>query len=309
MPFTLHLALYNAAGELVKTMFDGKAQFNPSSLQTTTDSLAAGMQLMGIVFNGGLQGISNGPTSTLVWAGDSDGGQVVAGGTYYLKLDSVDPYGAVTSLVKPVTVVDAPYNQSLTVFNSAGEAVAHLPLRMAAGVRMSVPQPSKALGSDPVTGAPTGGFSIVLTLPTGGTTTMVWNGLNDQGQQVDAGNYTLVLATQEPGNSTRQVQALVVLKVPGALSLGPPHAAPQPWAGAGPLVVLFHPVMAGDKVVARVYDMPGELVLESWTDGASGQVTLNGAGKLASGIYMVELTWTHGQALKERRIGKLAVAR
>jgi hypothetical protein len=126
---------------------------------------------------------------------------------------------------------------------------------------------------------------------------------------VDAGNYTLVLANQEPGNSTRQTQSLVVLKVPGALSLGPPHAAPQPWAGVGPLAVHFNPVMAGDKVLARVYNMPGELVMESWSDGASGQVSLNGAGKLASGIYLIELTWTHGQALKERRVGKLAVAR
>ena len=308
MPYTLHLAFYNAAGELVKSMFDGRAEFSPTSLQTTTNALSAGTQLMGIVFNGGMQGIGNGPTSTLIWAGDSNGGQVVAGGTYYLKLDIVDPYGNVTSLVKSITVVDAPYEQDLTVFNSAGEAVAHLPIRSGPGVRMSVPQTSKALTLDPVTGQPMGGFVINLSLPGGGASSVTWNGLNDQGQLVAAGNYTLVLTTQEPGSTTRQTQGLVLLKVPGGMTLGQPHAWPQPWAG-GPLAVAFQAVPAGDQVVARVYNMPGELVLQGWADGASGQLQLYNAQKLAAGIYLVELTWRHGEALKERKVIKLAVTR
>ena len=308
MPYTLHLAIYNAAGEVVKAIFNGNAQYNPSSLRTTSDTLAAGTQLLGIVFNGGLQGVGNGPTSTLVWSGDSNGGQLVAGGTYYLKLDAVDSYGNVSSLVKTVVVVDAPFQQALTIYNSAGEAVAHLPILSGPGLRMSVPVTSKVVSLDPATGQPVGGFAINLALPDGGNSTLTWNGLNDQGQLVDAGSYTVVLTTQTPSSTERQTQGLILLKAPDLMSLGSPHMAPQPWAG-GPLAVLFNPLPAGDRVLVRVYDMPGELVLQGGADGSGGKVQLQGAEKLAAGIYLVELTWTHGQALKGRQVTKLAITR
>jgi hypothetical protein len=125
---------------------------------------------------------------------------------------------------------------------------------------------------------------------------------------VDAGNYTLVLTTRTPGSTDRQTQGLVLLKVPSRLSLGTPRVGPQPWLG-GPLHVAFGPLPAGDQVVARVYDMAGELVLQGWADSGAGQVGLDDVKKLAAGIYLVELTWQRGQATKERRATKLAVAR
>jgi hypothetical protein len=69
------------------------------------------------------------------------------------------------------------------------------------------------------------------------------------------------------------------------------------------------PLPAGDGVRVRVYNAAAELVLqESFVAGVAA-VDLEGVDKLASGVYLVELTWTRSRAVMERRVLKLAVAR
>src|SRR5207245_2803109 len=63
---------------------------------------------------------------TLAWGGDNDQGQGVTGGTYYLKVEMEDPFGAKQSWSQSVTVLPPAPAQSLVIYNSAGEAVAHL---------------------------------------------------------------------------------------------------------------------------------------------------------------------------------------
>lgn len=308
-PYQISLGLYNSAGELVRVIFKGHAQYAPGSIPTSSDTLAEGAQSLGILFNGGLEGVSNGPQSSLAWDGRNANGQFVSGGVYYLKLDEIDPYGNLNSLVKSISVIAAAWQQSLTVYNSAGEAVAHLPVAMGPGARMAVQESSKALVLDPVTGLPTSGFNIQLSAPGAPPSTVVWKGLNDAGAVVAPGTYTLVLATSDPGQTvTRDVKTVVVLTAPGGLGLGAVHAVPQP-LGKGPLTVVFNPLPAGDTVWARVFNLAGERVLQGRADAATGRVELGSAPGLASGIYIISVDWMHGAGLRERRLAKLAVTK
>jgi len=66
--------------------------------------------------------LANG-SSTVVWDGNNDNSGSVGGGMYTIKAEIVDPFGQVTSLVQSVQVLPGGSQQSLDIFNSAGELV------------------------------------------------------------------------------------------------------------------------------------------------------------------------------------------
>jgi hypothetical protein len=312
MPYTLKLTLYNSAGEVVLDLFDGHAENAPTDLVLTSNVLTSGTGLsgaIGFVFQGALEGYGNGPQNTVYWQGQNNSAQLVGGGTYYAKLEVQDSFGNVRALTQSISVVQVTNRQSLTVYNSAGEAVAHLALGAATGSRLDIKESTEAVDQDPSTGAVTGGFNIDLIQPNGTVTTVPWQGLGDQGQLLSPGSYTVELVTEQSGGATvRESKGIVLLRAPGRDSLSSAVFAPQPWRNDRPLELFFKPLMPGDGVRVNVYNAAAELVLTDYADGSSGHQVLS-AGKLASGIYLVELTWVRGQAILQRRVMKLAVVR
>jgi hypothetical protein len=311
-PYGISITIFNSAGELVKTLYQGLAQNSPSGLNTGgANTLATGGgQQLAFIFPGYMQGLTqvNG-SSTLYWNGTNNSSQTVTGGTYYVSLQVTDPFGHVKAYTLQVSVVAVQMQVSLTVYNSAGEAVAHLPLSatsaLGVGTSLLIPQPVKALQASGSAGSGNA-FQIEL-VGAGGTTTIPWDGLNDSGMPVSPGNYTVELSSQQVGGSvTREDKEVVVLEAPASQTLGSPYAAPQPWH-SGPLYVYFSAVAAADPVRARVYTAAGELAAEAWAQGGDGRVSIRGADNLASGIYLVDLSWLHGSAVLERRTIKMAV--
>jgi hypothetical protein len=311
MPYRLRLNLYNSGGERVLQLFDGTSQYAQSELKVSASSLAVGSgDKIAFVFWGALEGLPVAEQSRLYWAGENDAGQLVGGGIYYAKLEVEDSYGAVKTYVQELAVLRVTHQQRLTVYNSAGEAVAHLAAPGGPGSRLLVENSSQAFAMDPITGAVMGGITIKLLGGLGGDQTLQWQGLNDFGVPVAPGSYTLELASEDPGGSIlRQTQTVVLLKAPMPLGLASAVLGPSPWRGEGPLRLQMGPLPAGDGVRVRVYNAAAELVLqESFVAGVAA-VDLEGVDKLASGVYLVELTWTRSRAVMERRVLKLAVAR
>jgi hypothetical protein len=319
MPYMVTLTLYNSAGEVVLNLFQGRAEDAPTELKTTSDTMPTGILpdgskagSIGFIFQGALEGYGNGPTSTVYWQGLNNSAQMVGGGTYYAKLDVSDSFGAVASYTKEISVIQATTRQSLTIYNSAGEAVTHLALAAATGSRLDIKDSTQAVTQDPYTGAVVGGFQINLVQPDGSLSpsSQLWPGTNDRGQLLDPGSYTVELVSEEAGGPTvRETKSIVLLRSPGASGLASAVIGPQPWRG-GVLQLWFQPLaMAGDGIHVRVYNAAAELVLQDFTPASSGSLNLASADKLASGIYLVELTWVRGEALMERRVIKLAVAR
>jgi hypothetical protein len=309
MPYRIRLSLYNSAGERVMDLWEGAAQYGPSQLELTDSTLASGVGAIGFVFQGALEGLGHGPQTTLYWRGQNNAAQLVGGGSYYAKLEVQDSYGDVKAMIAPISVLRVSQRQSLTVYNSAGEAVARLMADGVPGSRLAVKEASQALEQDPGSGVVSGGFEIELHNPNGTVSTLLWQGLNDQGQLVAPGSYTIELVSEQAGAPLeRQSKQVVLLRAPGRTGLAAALVAPQPWRD-GPLWVLYEPLPTGDALQARVYNVASELVLSAWAPGEAGRLALTEAPKLASGIYLIELTWTRGRAILERRALKLAVAR
>ncbi len=237
MPNSIALQLYNSAGELVRTLYQGSAQTAPAQVLTSQNSLAAGSGSVSFLFSGALSGLleQNG-TTAIAWDGRNDNGQVVSGGQDYAKIQVTDSFGHVTSLVDSVTVIQAAYTQKLNVYNSAGEIVAQVPLTSTAMTsRFEVPQPSKVLELDPATGLPLTGFSILLIGENGQQVWTQWSGLNGQGIPVSPGLYTLELVTEQPGQAAQRLAKQVqVLSAPSALTLGDPIVASPSPISTGP---------------------------------------------------------------------------
>jgi hypothetical protein len=318
MPYQVKLTLYNSAGEVVLNLFQGTAEFAPTELKTSSDTMPSGILpdgskagSIGFIFQGALQGYGNGPISTVYWQGLNNSAQMVGGGTYYAKLEVNDSFGAVASYTKEISVIQATTRQSLTIYNSAGEAVTHLALAAATGSRLDIKDSTQAVEQDPSTGVIVGGFQIDLVQPDGSLSpsSQLWHGTNDQGQLLAQGSYTVELVSEEIGGPTvRETKSIVLLRTAAPSGLASAVIGPQPWRG-GVLQLWFTPLpMAGDGIRVRVYNAAAELVLEDYTPGSSGSLGLS-ASKLASGVYLVELTWVRGAALMERRVMKLAVAR
>jgi flagellar hook assembly protein FlgD len=311
MPDSISLRLYNSAGELVRSLYQGLAQDAPTQVLMSQSSLAAGSGVVSFLFSGALSGIlGQSGTSAIAWDGRNDNGQLVAGGQYYAQIKTTDSFGHSSTLVDSVTVIQAVLSQQLNVYNSAGEVVAQVPLTATAMTsRFEVPQPSKALSLDPATGLPLSGFQILLIASTGQQIWTQWNGLNSQGIPVGPGLYTLELVTEEPGQGLQRLDKQVqVLTAPLTLSLGKPIVAPQPYR-SGTLTVFFKALPGNESIHGRLYNQAGELVLESWGRSGGGRLALDQASKLASGVYVLELTWVRGSGVVERQMAKVAVAR
>ena len=310
MPYTIHVRFFNSAGELVRDLYTGAAQIGPTSVTLSDHSLAAGSGTLSLLFSGALQGMGQSSTTALAWDGTNDSGQLVGGGQYYVQIDSKDNFGNAVTLTDSVVVIRAVLTQRLSVFNSAGELVALVPLTSTAQTtRFEVPEDSKALELDPVSGLPSSGFPIVLIDGNGKQIQTQWNGLNSQGIPVAAGLYTLELYTEQAGAAPQRLSKQVqVLTAPSLITLGTPFTAPNPYRN-GPLSVFFHALPGNEVIHARLYNAVGELVLDGHAQGSAGRLDLDRGEKLASGVYMLELTWVRGTGVMERKLSKVAVAR
>ena len=286
--------MYNAAGELVRSLFTGSLQAQPSSLSLDHGLLLAGLDSVSLNLGDALYA----GEGSLAWDGRGQGGAVVEGGVYYLKAEFIDSFGATNAVIREVQVLPSQSVGSLEVYNSAGELV----------YREQLP-PAQALATDLRLGAGSEDGSVNVILKNGASESpWAWNGRNQQGALVASGNYTFKLVSTSTQGSRSVVSKDILLLRPPQSALPGGAVLPQsnPVRGGEPLALRWE-VAPGYGVRARVYNAAGELVASAGAQGQDGSLGL-GQG-LASGIYLVGVDFLRGSALERRVRVKMAVLR
>jgi hypothetical protein len=303
MPVQMLVSLYNSAGERVRMLFDGRVQYAASDLDLSGSLLLTGMVPVGL----NLHGAAYSGSGSLAWDGANDAGQSVASGTYTFKVEFAKPDGSIVAVIKTVQVQNVDGQQTLEVFNSAGELVARHSLSGAAAEGNSLRLGSATLVTGSLAdGSAMGGLDIYMKTPAGPEALWTWDGRNAQGAWVNSGVYTLQLTHTYPGGRREvEVKSFTVLRgLDGDLPGGQVVAVPNPVRGEASPTLRFAPA-PGFGLEARLYNLAGEAVGQVQGDAGTGSLTFGGPD-LASGTYVAVLRFTEGGG--QRRLVRLKVA-
>jgi flagellar hook assembly protein FlgD len=312
MPYQLQVTIYNSAGEVVRTLFNGQAATLPGAVKLSTASLMAGQGSLTVDLGGPLNG-GNGVGGTaaglLVWGADNDNGQLVAGGVYTMKLEYQDRFGGVTSYTQSINVLQGAATASVNVYNSAGELVYAKVYNSVSTTPMSLDLANTVMAAAyDGSGGGLGAIQGSLKMAGGPDQAFAWDGRGSNGQPVQPGVYTLQLVSGTGRGTIIDSRQISVIKAPpGALSVEP-VVGPNP---AGPLaaeIAVSYPPTGLFSAEATLYDQAGERV-ESAIDPSQSGVLRLALGRCAGGVYLVELRARRAQGEPYRKVFKAAILR
>jgi hypothetical protein len=305
VPNHLTVTIYNSAGEVVLVLFDGSAQLLPTELDlgasaiVNTDPAGLGILLPGALTQGGVTSYNG-----LTWLLDNSNGQKIGGGVYYIKTEYRDPFGAITSYVKGVQVLEDSTGDSVRIYNSAGERVWAQDLTVSAAA-LNIP----GMGSYATefsasgVGSPLG---LSITDKNGNIVPLSFDGRGEQGQPLDGGTYVVQVEHRGPdGDHTILAKSIVLL---GTSSLHPLETAmlgPNP-ARADDVPTLRYAAAPGRSCNVDVYNLSGELIAHGEDPAQSGNVFLSVQGR-ASGVFVVRVRLYQNGMQIDQRVMKLAL--
>jgi flagellar hook assembly protein FlgD len=250
----------------------------------------------------------------LAWSGENDAGQWVKGGSYYFKVEYADPFGATTSYVKPIQVVQGVLESRLDLYNGAGEVVAKLDLSSygQAVTDFSLEKDTLALAyrADGTVEEPLRGS---LRLADGSTVPFVWEGRGEGGRPVQAGSYRWVLRTETSAGTQVKSKGLTVLRAVDAGLSREPVLAPNPahadaTSGLGRRLQVRYPAGEISAVRLLLYNQAGEAVAGGFAPGDGGLASLGYEG-VSGGVYLLLFEGRLNSGALYRRIFKVAIVR
>ena len=295
-PITVQVAVYNSAGELVKTLLIQNFAQTISSFQLSSASLTNQVSSIAVSILG---------ASVAAWDGTGQNGTPATNGQYYLKVQSTDLVGVVTSVTQTVNVSRSLSTLSVAVYNEAGEVVKHLYQTIVSGGTNTIQ--SLNLSSTTVSpGTPSSASSQVtigVILPSGGAT-IVWNGTNDQGALLTDGQYFVEASwLNSQGN---QVVTQQVWVRGGNMSPGQLVVEPNVLSGGQTTAVFKVPSAQSLTLKVRIYDVAGEKVGAVQGSSGTGEAAWN-AGGLASGLYIAVVEIYGGNGFLSRQTAHIVI--
>ena len=268
----MRIAVYNSAGEVVTEILVTKSATNVDNVTGESDTLidTVGDQV-DLYWKGQWMGM---------WDGTNRDDRQVTNGEYFVKVDSVDPYGVVKSVTLAVTVARKVATLSILVYNAAGEVVRHLTDIEAA----SVPAANQvALSAEVIQpGSTLMGVDTTLTVSVANGPSVLWDGRTDDGAMVADGTYFVEVKSEgEGGSGTIVVKAVSVLGV-----LRPDTVRVMPNVLTGAARVGKVSATLGETVRITVYTAAGEEAAVVWGDAGAGTASWDSTGA-ASGLYLL----------------------
>jgi flagellar hook assembly protein FlgD len=296
--YTVFIHVYNEAGELVANLLSGQFQSPVQNFSLSGGPLTTLGGNVQILVGGQVLG---------QWDGKDTNEVPVTNGKYYIKIDTVDNLGSVTSISQTVMVSRSLQTVTINVYNETGEVVRHLfyELDDPSGTNMTnVVLPSTVLAPGGSSGAPSALSVIVVT--TSSPMTLIWDGRSDSGAYVSPGHYELGIHWDSGQNGSQDfVRGILVT---GHAGQGSAWIQPNQLNSKNGFLATFQ---SGDPTVqvldAKVYTLAGELVTEK--KGPVGTTTWD-ASSMASGIYIALIeSWGPAGDFLGRQTIKIAVLR
>ncbi len=282
--YAVNVGVYNEAGELINQIKVVQLSQSVNSLNLQGNAITSLTGTSGKIYiysQGYLLG---------VWDGTNSNGDPVSNGVYFIKANSVDPYGVVTTITQQATVSRSLAKISVNVYNEAGEVVKHLlawvddPL----GAQMNNVVLSSAVLQP---GAPAGGSqpsTLLIAVQTSGTAvTLSWDGTNDSGAYVSAGYYLLGAHWFDGQGGTSDISRGILVTANGNRSDGTLVAQPNLLTVSTGVTRTTFKYYSSQNLTLRVriYTLAGELAAETQGNSGTNQATWDASG-YASGLYL-----------------------
>jgi hypothetical protein len=295
------ITLYNPAGELIRDIALKQPLILGSTLgdftiEDPTFAPQAGQQAV-ILVNG----------QTFLWNGSNNNGQQVSSGIYYVKLSSTDSNGNLIVYTHEVVVLAVGNLVQVRIFNSAGEEVRTLASYAYGSQQPTRLQPdvtSMAFGPDPSMGSKINFDLGGLTVP--------WDGTNALGQRVASGTYTVQLVSQSMGGGASIIAttSVTVINASGGVLAGS-MAGPNPMLPSDTVLWLRVPnAPAGTHLIARLYNLAGELIMTARNDLQPDRLSFDMGGRpVSGGVYIMSVTAVAPWGEVERRNYKMVLVR
>jgi len=310
-------AVYNDAGEEVRVLATFWTSGTVTDFTIGSDVLRSRDDHIDVLYR---------DTPLASWDGRTANGTFVKNGSYFVKMDVVDPYGVNDAVVKCVSVVIPQRWVQMTIYNEAGEGVRfyepEMVRRIMAGdddlstedlkvgeVTLS-PKVISPSYEDP--SAPNGATTI--SFPSGGRLT--WDGRNMRNEIVANGQYQVEIRSWGE-NVGEQTMLLPVAVLHGDLRGGSRTVlAPNPIRLSQDPKGVFLVTLVGpqvDHTVVRIFTLSGHIVEN--LSSAPGDPTRvewpverEGRYRQAVGLYLAVVEQRCGAGVVDRKIVKALLA-
>jgi uncharacterized repeat protein (TIGR01451 family) len=310
--YVVKITIFNSAGELVKTLNTYELASAISNFSVVDNVIQTDQDTVKILYQG----------MTLdAWDGTNIYGNKVSNGTYFIEVNSTDPFGVTTTVTQQATVLLGSNLMQFMVFNEAGETVMTLSKQQ---IESLIGGPLQAADYDlgkvtfsttvitPSYGNPTGKDSSVL-VTLGSGRSFRWEGVNDGGKILTSGQYILTFKSQISGKAEQNVSEQVTVLNANSSPIEKVVVKPNPvYLNQTQKVVFAVTVNApqANNVQVKIYTLAGELVGHALMNdtGNLGQVSWDLSGvNIASGMYFADIELREGNQVLDRKIVKLAI--
>jgi hypothetical protein len=236
----------------------------------------------------------------VIWDGQTNNGQVVDSGLYYVTIDVTDNFGRLETWTAPLTVLRTDSSTVVEIYNSAGELV----WRQAGN-----PQKPGRVGvsdSSLVAGQPGAGLKIVY--GSGAADFVTWNGTGDHGQALSSGTYMVKVTQAGSGGKSTFTYSISLLQ---------PNTQPFAWLAAAPnpvpggvraVTVSLQGAAPGVTAWGEAYNLAGEHV-GSLAAVPGSFLRWEIPSDLASGVYLLQISARDSQGRLKRAPLKVAIVR
>jgi flagellar hook assembly protein FlgD len=289
----LEIDAYNEAGEKVRTIAVSEVSNIITDVTTMLDGspssvfVPGGNSAISIDFsNMTSPGQPTAGNVIFTWNGETDSGQLVAPGVYYIKITDIDTYAHVNTKVLEVQVMFPQKATLISIYNSAGELVQRAqqaPLTGALKLTMQDVFSIGALGDNiPINYGPGAVYN--------------WDGKNAHGELVGSGIYEVQIQTFLLNSTSVTVSKSINILNGGKNDLiSNQKAFPNPYvlsSGNANATIAWQAGSTGTMDI-KIYNVAGEIVKAITTTLEAGQtawdLSASHGGGVSSGIYVIIL--------------------